>query len=94
MANERRQRQKEHEAAKRAAAQKEASRKELRRRIFIALGMGGLVVVLLVFINVLGSEESELPERYVDFQAQSTACGAEAPEPASLERWPEVETTS
>lgn len=90
MANERRQRQKEHEAAKRAAAKKEASRKELRRRIFIALGMGGLVVVLLVFINVLGSEESELPDRYVDFQAQPTACAADTPEPGSLERWTEV----
>jgi peptidyl-prolyl cis-trans isomerase B (cyclophilin B) len=89
VANERRQRQKEHEAAKRAAAKKEASRKELRRRIFIALGMGGLVVALLVAVNVLGSEESELPERYVELRAQPTACGADAPEPATLERWTE-----
>jgi peptidyl-prolyl cis-trans isomerase B (cyclophilin B) len=88
VANERRQRQKEHEAAKRAAAQKAASRKELRRRITIALGMGGVVVVVLVLLNVLGSPESELPERYEVFLEQETACGAEAPEAATLERWP------
>ncbi len=52
--------------------------------------MGGLVVVLLVSVNVLGGEELELPERYLDFQAQPTACGADTPEPATLERWPDV----
>jgi peptidyl-prolyl cis-trans isomerase B (cyclophilin B) len=90
VANERRQRQKEHEAAKREAAKKAASRKEIRRRVFIALGMGGIVVLLLVSVNLLGGEELEVPERYLDFQAQPTACGADTPTAASLERWPEV----
>lgn len=89
MANDRRQRQKEHEAAKKAAAQKAASRKELTRRVLIALGMGALVVVLLLLTNLLGGAEEELPEAYAALREQPTACDAEAPEPTTLERWGE-----
>lgn len=89
MANDRRQRQKEHEAAKKAAARKAASRKELTRRVLIALGMGALVVVLLLLTNVLGGTEEELPEAYAALRQQPTACDADAPEPVTVERWAE-----
>ncbi|MDH4117930.1 MAG: peptidylprolyl isomerase [Acidimicrobiia bacterium] len=89
MANERRQRQKELEQAKRAAAKKAASRKELWRRLRAAFAMGGLVVALLLLINYLGADDESQPERYLDYRAQPTACGAEQPVEQTMERWTE-----
>lgn len=89
MANERRARQKELEAAKKEAARKAASRKELFRRIRIAFGMGTLVVLLLLLISYLGSESDEQPKRYLDLRDQPTACGAEAPPDQTMDRWTE-----
>jgi cyclophilin family peptidyl-prolyl cis-trans isomerase len=76
---DKRQRQKQYEQAKRAAAKKAASRKELFKRVRTALILGLVVVLLLVFINYLSGRGSELPTAYVAFRAQPVACGATKP---------------
>lgn len=83
---DRRQRQKEQRAARLEEEKKAATRKEFRRRIIIALGIGlGLAGVLLL-TSVLANRPETLPASYQAFRAQPTACGAEAP--------PEVEIMS
>jgi cyclophilin family peptidyl-prolyl cis-trans isomerase len=89
VAKERRARQKELEAAKKAAAKKAASRKELFRRVRVAVVMGLSVVVLLLILNALATQEVGQPARYAELRDQPTACGAEQPDEQTLDRWPE-----
>ena len=83
---DRRQRQKEQRAARLEVEKKAASRKEFRRRIIIALGIGVGLVGVLVLTSVLGNRPQTLPASYQAYRQQPTACGAEAP--------PEVEIMS
>ncbi|MGQ0848857.1 MAG: peptidylprolyl isomerase [Actinomycetota bacterium] len=76
---DRRQRQKDLRAGKREAERKAAARRELRRRIVIALVVGlGLVIVLVIFATIRNRPE-ELPAAYDGFRAQTTACGGTPP---------------
>jgi cyclophilin family peptidyl-prolyl cis-trans isomerase len=90
VANERRQRQKQLQQAKKQAEKKAASRKELYRRLRIAFGMGGVVVVLLLILNVMSDREPTQPSGYQAMVARPTACGADAPDEQTMERFTEV----
>ena len=83
---DRRQRQKEQRAARLEEQKKAATRREFRRRLLVALGIGLGLTAVLVLISVFGNEPTTLPASYQAFREQSTACGAEAP--------PEVEIMS
>lgn len=83
---DRRQRQKENRAARLAVERKAASRRELRRRLVIGLGVGLAMTALLAVINLGGSNEAdlELPVRYIEYRGQPTACGATSPPEETL----------
>lgn len=85
MTSEKRQRKKEARQQKLEAERKAASRKELRRRIVTALGLG-VVAVGIVLLFQLGSND-EVSSSYEGFRAQPTACGAEQPEPVEVMRF-------
>ena len=88
---DRRQRQKEQRAARLEEEKKAATRKEFRRRIVIALGIGlGLAGVLLL-TSVLGNRPVALPASYQAFREQPTACGAEAPPEIQIKSFPAPE---
>lgn len=76
---DRRQRQKEQRAARLEEEKKAANRREFRRRIVVALGIGLSLTAVLVLISVLGNRPTTLPASYQAFRDQTTACGAEAP---------------
>ncbi len=82
--SDRRQRQKEQRAAKREAERKSQARRELWRRLSIALGFGALIVAILVLGSFTGSDEDSIPGTYEGFRGQTTACGAEAPPPEEV----------
>ena len=76
---DRRQRQKEQRAARLEEEKKAATRKEFRRRVIIALGIGlGLAGVLLL-TSIIGQRPQSLPASYRAYRDQPTACGAEPP---------------
>lgn len=77
------------EQAKRTAARKAASRRELVRRVGIALGLGLLVLAFLLVQNVLAGREPQQPDAYRAFLDQPVACGAEAPAEQTTERFTE-----
>lgn len=77
--SDRRQRQKEARAAKRAAEKKAAQRGELYRRLITGLVFGAVVIGVFVLPGILGTGEGDLPRSYEDYRSQPTACGAEAP---------------
>ena len=82
MPSERRQRQREARRAKREAERKAAARRELIRRVAIALGLGAVVAtLLLVTAGLSGGDEEDLPPDLQAFRDQPTACGADTPEP-------------
>jgi cyclophilin family peptidyl-prolyl cis-trans isomerase len=88
---DRRQRQKEQRATRLEEQKKAASRKEFRRRILVALGIGLGLTALLVLISVLGNEPTTLPASYQAFRNQPTACGAQAPPAGELMSFSEPE---
>jgi len=51
--------------------------------------MGLSVVVLLLVLNALSSQEVGQPARYAELRSQPTACGADQPDEQTLDRWPE-----
>lgn len=77
---DRRRRQKEQRAAKKKAEKKHEARRELTRRLAIALGLGIVVVTLFSLGTFLGDGQGGLPSGYEGFRSQNTACGAEAPD--------------
>ena len=79
MTSDKRQRKKEARHQKLEAERKAASRKELRRRIFTALGLGLVAVVVVVLFSSRGDDTTS--SAYEAFREQPTACGAEAPDP-------------
>lgn len=79
--SDRRQRQKELRAAKREAERKKQSRRELLRRIRIALSFGLVVVGIFVVGGIFGRNEGQLAVTYESFRAQETACGGSLPDP-------------
>jgi cyclophilin family peptidyl-prolyl cis-trans isomerase len=81
---DRRQRQKELRATRKAEQRRAASRRELRRRITIALGIGLGLAGLLFVISYLTNRPTTLPASYLAFREQPTACEAEAPPEARL----------
>lgn len=83
MPSERRQRQREARRAKRESERKAAARRELIRRIAIALGLGLAVATLLLVSAGLsgGDDEVELPPDLQAFRDQPTACGGDLPDP-------------
>lgn len=70
---------------------KAASRKEFRRRIIIALGIGVGLVGSLVLTSVLGNRPQTLPASYQAYRQQPTACGAEAPPDVEIMSFTEPE---
>jgi peptidylprolyl isomerase len=76
---DRRRRQKEQRAAKLEAEKKQKARRELFRRLSIAVGFGLLIVLIFAVGSLFSSDEQTLPEGYTAFREQPTACGAEAP---------------
>lgn len=80
---DRRQRQKESRAARLEVERKAAARREMRKRLVIALSIGfGLAAVLLI-TGVLSNRPPTLPDSYLKYREQTTACEATAPpEPA------------
>lgn len=88
---DRRQRQKEQRAARLEEERKAATRKEFRRRIFIALGIGLGLTAVLVLITVLGNRPTTLPASYQAFRDQPTACGADAPPEVEIKTFLEPE---
>lgn len=82
--SDRRQRQKELRAAKRDAERKQKARRELWRRIRIALIFGLVVVGTILVAGVLGGDQNALSGTYEGFRAQETACGAQPPAPATV----------
>jgi cyclophilin family peptidyl-prolyl cis-trans isomerase len=76
---DRRQRQKELRAARMEEEKRQATRREFRKRILMAIGIGlGLAATILVF-GVLSNRPAGLPSSYLAFRDLPTACGAEAP---------------
>lgn len=82
MTGPRQRQKKELRAAKKEAERKAAARKELVRRVGVALAMGLGVALVLILLSVAGGNEEELPEAYREFRDQPTACDGEAPDPA------------
>lgn len=80
-ASEKRKRQKEERAARREAERKAAARRELFRRIAIAIGLGVAVAGVLLVVGALSNQPEELPEAYQAYRDHPTACEAEAPPP-------------
>ena len=88
---DRRQRQKEQRAARLEEERKAATRKEFRRRIFIALGIGLGLAGTLLLTSLFGQRPASLPAGYRDFREQPTACGAEPPSEEQMLSFPEPE---
>ena len=88
---DRRQRQKEQRAARLEEEKKAATRKEFRRRIVIALGIGLGLAGILLLTSVLGNRPATLPASYQAFRDQATACGAEAPPEVEIRSFPSEE---
>lgn len=82
MSTDKRKRQKEERTARREAERKAAARRELIRRLSIALGLGAVVALVLLAVSIFSGGES-LPSAYAAFRDLPTACGADAPSPAS-----------
>ncbi|MGH8928795.1 MAG: peptidylprolyl isomerase [Acidimicrobiia bacterium] len=76
---DRRQRQKELRTVRREQERKAATRKEFRRRILIALGIGLGLTAVLSLTSLLGDRPQTLPSTYTAFRQQPTACEAEPP---------------
>lgn len=89
MPTDRRQRQKELEAAKKAAEKKRASRRELLRRVWVAVGLGLAVAAFLILGNVFSGPDDELPEGYRAFRDQPVACGGVTPAEEVFDRFEE-----
>ncbi len=81
MANERRQRQKAERRARKEAERKAAARKELIRRIGVALGLGVVVAAILLATGALSGRNDtvEFAASYEAFRDRPTACDADAP---------------
>lgn len=78
--SDRRRRQKDQRAAKREAQRKQTARRELWRRLRIAIGFGGLIVAILVIGSLFRSDEGSVPSSYEGYRSQDTACGADQPD--------------
>lgn len=78
---DRRQRQKEARATKKAAEKKAAQRKELSRRLGTAVVFGVVVVGAIVGLTLVNSGE-EVASAYETLRNQETACGGSQPDPA------------
>ena len=90
---DRRQRQKEQRAARLEEEKKAATRKEFRRRIVIALGIGlGLVGSPAFSPASSATGRQTLPASYQAFREQPTACGAEAPPEVQIMSFPSPRT--
>lgn len=79
--SDRRRRQKELRAAKREVERKQSARRELWRRLGIAIGFGGLIVAILIVGSIFGADEGSVPSSYEGYRGQDTACGGTPPEP-------------
>ena len=88
---DRRQRQKEQRAARLEEERKAATRKEFRRRIFIALGSAWDSPALCSCTSVIGQPARNPACVIPGFREQPTACGAEAPPEESVQSFPEPE---
>ncbi len=78
---DRRRRHKEQRAAKLKAEKKKKARRELARRLVIALGFGILVIGFFAAGSLFGKDGTSLPPTYEKYRNQPTACGADQPEP-------------
>ena len=76
---DRRQRQKEMRAARAEEARRLASRKEMRRRIGIALGIGLSLAAGFLIVGSLANRQPTLPAAYLAFRDLPTACEAQPP---------------
>jgi peptidylprolyl isomerase len=76
---DRRQQKKELRAARLAEERKAAGRREFRRRLIVALGIGLGVAAAAFFLGSGGDVPDRLPASYLAFRQQPTACGAIAP---------------
>ena len=81
---DRRRRQKEARATKKEAEKKRKARRELGRRLATALGFGLLVVGILTFSSLFGTDEGDLPPGYESYRNQPTACGTDQPPPEQV----------
>ncbi len=76
---DRRQRQKESRAARLEQERKAAGRREMRKRITIALVIGFGLAGVLLLTGVLSNRPPVLPNSYLAYRDQPTACEADAP---------------
>jgi len=76
---DRRQRQKDLRAARVEEERRLAARREMRKRILLAIGIGlGLAAAFLI-VGSLSNRPATLPASYLALREQPTACGAEQP---------------
>jgi cyclophilin family peptidyl-prolyl cis-trans isomerase len=89
---DRRQRQKESRAARLEVERKAAARREMRKRLIIALGIGFGLAGVLLLTGVLSNRPPTLPDAYLEYRDQPTACEATAPaEPSPAPTFPVAE---
>lgn len=92
MTSDKRTRQKQASAAQREARAKQQAKKETIKRIWTALGVGAAVALVLLVTASFGRDGgTELPPSYQAYRDQPTACGAEAPAPATVQSFSEPE---
>lgn len=89
---DRRQRQKESRAARLEVERKAAARREMRKRLIIALSIGFGLAGVLLFTGVLSNRPATLPDAYLEYRDQPTACEAGSPpEPSPAPTFPAPE---
>jgi peptidylprolyl isomerase len=81
---DRRHRQKQLRTERREAEKRRASRRELRNRLLVALGIGTALAGSFLVTGQLSRRPVELPSAYLEFRSKPTACGTEAPEEETI----------
>ena len=89
---DRRHRQKEQRAVRRAAEKKADARSELGRRLVTALIFGVVVVGIFAFTGAFSGDPNDLPNAYEAFRLQPTACGGDLPDEEAVMTFQAPET--
>ncbi|MFO7548690.1 MAG: peptidylprolyl isomerase [Acidimicrobiia bacterium] len=89
MTTDKRHRKKEARRQRLETERKAASRRELRRRLLAAFGIGAVVIGVLVVFSL--GDDADLPGTYEAFRNQPTACGGEQPPAEQIQTFPAPE---